>query len=224
MRHGLNGYPDPVISFRPTVQSQMKITTVSIMSAAVGLAALGGCSESPRATKSTARATIHLNRTTPAVLAHDGQEFSESEFRVFKATQELMLKSRLVLSMALRNRPGLMPIIKSHVRDGDAVQWLQGIIKVEFPGDAELMSVSCTLDDPKAAAAVLVAVVDSYKTEVADNEADQKRARFAEVDQAVVEHEQDIRNKRQELRNLASEVGSVDPEAVASGHKPFIPS
>ena len=134
------------------------------------------------------------------------------------------MKSRLVLSMALRNRPGLMPIIKLHVANGDAVQWLQGNIKVEFPGDAELMSVSCTLDDPKAATAVLDAVVDSYKTEVVDNEADEKRSRFAQVDQAVVEHEQDIRNRRQELRNLASEVGSVNPEANARGSRRFIPT
>ena len=59
------------------------------------------------------------------------------------------------------------------------------------------------------------AIVDSYKTEVVDVEAEQKRTRFSEVDRAAIEKDQDIRAKRQELRNLANEAGAVDPDSLA---------
>ena len=73
------------------------------------------------------------------------------------------------------------------------------------------MVVSLTLPNRDMATALVAAVVNSYKTEVVDFEADQKRARFSKVNRAVVKKDQDIRNKRQELRNLVTKVGSVDP-------------
>ena len=70
--------------------------------------------------------------------------------------------------------------------------------------------------DPRAATALVNAIVDSYKTEVVDAEADQKRARFSELDRAAIDLEQDLRNKKQELRNLVSPLTgrSIDYELL----------
>ena len=87
------------------------------------------------------------------------------------------------------------------------------MIKVQFLEDAEIMSVSVTLHDPKAAAALVNAVVDSYKIEVVDAEREYAQRRFNQLADACVEKEDDIRKKREQLRMLSSDAGNADPEA-----------
>jgi hypothetical protein len=190
----------------------------AIIPVALWAALLCGSATGAPADKYTATATIHIGASTPTILERNRQEYSEKEYQLFKKTQRAKLTSRRVLTAALRDKPELMKLASAELRmrSGDPVRWLQKIVKVELPDDTELMSVSITLGDPKAATALVNAVVDSYKTEVVDAEAEQKRARFAELDRAVVELEQDLRNKKQELRSLAAPPGrsSVDSELL----------
>ncbi len=46
---------------------------------------------------------------------------------------------------------------------------------MSFPGDAEIMEVSLTADDPAEAATLVQAVVDAYLREVVNTDADRKR-------------------------------------------------
>jgi hypothetical protein len=178
----------------------------AILIVALWAAMFCGAAKGATTGKYTATALIHLHATAPTVLERDRQEYSERVYQLFKKTQRIKLASRLVLTRALRDKPELTKLATGalQVRGGDPVRWLQKIVKVEFPDDGELMSVSITLGDPRAATALVNAIVDSYKTEVVDAEADQKRARFSELDRAAIDLEQDLRNKKQELRNLVS--------------------
>ncbi len=190
----------------------------AIVLVALWAAMLCGSAQGAPTDKYTATALIHVSGTQYTLLERDRRGFSERVYRLYKKTQQQKLTSRFVLTRALRDKPELMklPSVDSRIHSGDPIRWLQKIVKVEFPDDGEIMSVSITLGDRKAATALVNAVVDSYKMEVVDAEAEQSRARFSELDRTAVELEQDLRNKMQELRNLAAPSGkrSVDYELL----------
>jgi hypothetical protein len=130
---------------------------------------------------------------------------SEKEFDTYKKTQRLLVKSRFLLIAALRKpEVAKLPSVQAESKSGDAVRWLGSILRVEFPDDANLMSISVSLDDPKEAAALAKAVVDSYMSDVVNMEQDRKRSRLNELERVAAETELDIRNKKQVLHEILS--------------------
>ena len=145
-------------------------------------------------------------------------------FEIYKRTQAELVRSRFVLVHAVRSlrkqQSDKNAHIPAEISEGrDPVAWLRERLSVNFPGNAEIMQVSVACTDPKEAQTLVNAVADAYKTAVVDAEADLQRARYAELDRACVEKEQDIRNRRQELRNLTTEVGSVDSDTLRERQK-----
>ncbi len=136
-------------------------------------------------------------------------------FDIYKSTQEQLLLSRFVLMAALR-KPEVyrIPAIRDAQQNGDPVDWLMRRVSVYFPGRAEVMAVSVTRDDPAEAQTLVKAVVDSYLTEVVNVERDQKRQRVTELDSVCATKEDDLRKKRQEMRVLGLEAGSVETEVL----------
>ena len=118
------------------------------------------------------------------------------------------MKSRFVMLAVLR-KPEVAKLLDvqavQHV--ADAVRWLQSLVKVEFPGDAEIMTVSVTTGDPHESTTLARAVVDAYFREVVEAERDQKRQRLNELDRAYVEKETEIRGKMEDLQKLAETLG-----------------
>ena len=167
--------------------------------------------------KYTACASILIARSEREFMAdYRNGSTREREYHVYRARQEQNLLSRLVITKALRDRPEFVKYFKGV---DDPVAWLRHRLSVSFPGNAELMQVSLTLADKEKAKALVNAVVDAYISEVVDRESEQKRHRFSEVDGAVVETDQDIRNKRQELIGLGKELGSLDPDILKERQK-----
>ncbi len=144
----------------------------------------------------------------------------KDRFEIYKSTQTQLVTSRFVLMAALRN-PAMakLPIIKREQEKRDPVIWLQKHIGVGFPGRAELMDVSITRDDPDEAALIVREVVDAYLHEVVNTESDRKHMRLSELDKAVSEKEQDIRSRREELKKLATELGTSATENLTLKQK-----
>jgi capsular polysaccharide biosynthesis protein len=157
--------------------------------------------------KFTAYAIIYIAAGNATVLGREVGTTDMNAYNLYRGTQEQKLLSRTVLVRALRNRPDLDAYVRG---DDDPCDWLSNHLSVTFPEKSELMVVSLRLANPEAAVALVNAVVDSYKAEVVDFEAERKRVRFSQVDKACIDKEQDIRNKRQELKNLVTDVGTVD--------------
>jgi chromosome segregation ATPase len=117
---------------------------------------------------------------------------------------------------ALRKRDvAKLASVQEAQKSGDVVRWLASMVKVDFPGDAEIMSVSVTRNDPREAATLVQAIVDAYMTDIVDSERNQKRVRLAELDRAFIEKETDLRVKREDLKKLADTLGTVEKETLS---------
>jgi hypothetical protein len=150
----------------------------------------------------TATSTLRVAWQAPTLLGRTARAVSHEEFQAYKKTQRLLLKADFVLRAAL-TKPGVAKL--AGVRnERDPVRWLGDIIKVTFPDDAEIMSVSCTRKDPHEAKILTKAVVDSYMSEVVLAEAGSKRDRCSELDKIVAEKEQELRRKLETLNKLGT--------------------
>lgn len=156
----------------------------------------------------------------PLAFAGEGQLVDRDRFEIYKNTQSQLVTSRFVLLAALRNREMYkLPSVQAEQQKGDPVQWLQGMVKVTFPGNAELMRVSVTRNDPQEAMTVVRSVVDAFLTEVVNAERDQKMQRIVELDKACTGKETEIRCKREDLKRLAATLGTSDTETLSVQQK-----
>ena len=193
--------------------------SVVLLAAACVIPAAGFAADGPGA-KYTATGLLRVNRQTPFIMFPPAHQDSEQEYEIYKRTQEQLLKSRFVMLAALR-KPEVAKLLDvqavQHV--ADVVRWLQSLVKVEFPGDAEIMTVSVTTGDPHESAALARAVVDAYLTEVVNAERDQKRQRLSELDRAYAEKETEIRGKLEDLKRLAETLGVSDTQTLTLKQK-----
>ena len=172
----------------------------------------------------TATAVLQVRFETPTVAGATpgGAQAIDppDRFEIYKATQQQLLVSRFVLAAALRDREvAKLPSIRREQRTGDPVRWIKGQLRVTFPGDAEIMEVSLTAENPEEAATLVKAVVDAYLHEFVNTDVDRRRLRLAELDRAVSEKEQDIRARREELKKLATELGTSTTENLTLRQK-----
>lgn len=193
----------------------MRTSKMAVVLAAACVVIVAGCDEHGIGGKYTATSVLRINLREPVLLGETASRLSEKEYEIYKNTQRQLVTSRFVLLAALR-KPDVakLPAVQAEQQSGDPVRWLEKTIKVEFPGDAETMSVSVIRCDPKEAATLARAVVDAYLTEVVNAERDQKRQRCSELDRAYAEKESEVRAKREDLKKLAEQLGASDGEAL----------
>jgi predicted transcriptional regulator len=149
----------------------------------------------------------------PDLSSAEAIQAARDRFTIFGATQAQLVVSRFVLQAALRDpKLARLPSIRHAAAKGDAVVWLQHQLQVSFPNKAELMEVSFSSDDPKEAAAVVNAVVDTYLKEVMGSERDRKLARSREGDRELLKIATKLQVKRAELQKLTEGGAKSTPE------------
>ncbi len=174
--------------------------------------------------KYTASAYLMIRMQERPIAFRTDNELSDASahdrFEIYKRTQQQLITMRLVLVAALRNPTvAKLPSIRHAQETGDPVKWLQSRLRVSFPGNAEIMEVSLTADDPDEAATLVREVVDTYMREIVNAQLEQKRQRLSELDRAFTEKEQEIRSRRKTLKKLASELGTSATEALTTKQK-----
>ena len=171
----------------------------------------------------TATAMLLVRFETPTIAGANpaaAQEWTRDRFEIYKATQQQLLVSRFVLVAAMRDpQVAELRSIRREQETRDPVRWLKSQLRVTFPGDAEIMEVSLTAENPQEAATLVQAVVEAYLHEVINTDVDRRRMRLAELDRAVSEKEQDVRSRREELKKLATELGTSSTEALTLKQK-----
>ena len=198
----------------------MKTRAALVLVAAACMIPAAGFSADRPGAKYTATGLLRISRQAPFIIFPPAHQDSEQEFETYKKTQEQLLKSRFVMLAALRKpEVAKLPDVQTVQHVADAVRWLQSLVKVEFPGDAEIMTVSVTTGDPHESATLARAVVDAYFREVVEAERDQKRQRLNELDRACVEKETEIRGKLEDLKKLAETLGVSDSETLTMKQK-----
>jgi chromosome segregation ATPase len=146
-----------------------------------------------------------------SILSSNAQRADEVEYGLFKNTQKQLITSRFVLAAALK-KPEDSPIFHLAIlkKQADPVAWIMRHLSVSFPGNAEIMEVSISAYDPKDAADIVTAAVDAYMSEIVDFEKDRRRQRLSELDRLMADKEQDVRDKRGELKQLADQLGTAE--------------
>jgi polysaccharide biosynthesis transport protein len=164
-------------------------------------------------TQYTATAYLRVAYQEKAIVFASGQQPYEAEYEIFKNTQMQYVQSRFVLLSALR-KPEESPISRLSIlkEQKDPITWLMTKLKISFPGKAEFMKIEMTTDNAKEAADIVSAVVSAYLTEVVDDEKDKRRQRVSELDRLYTDKDQEVRNKRNDLKTLAEQLGTAETE------------
>ena len=164
----------------------------------------------------TATASLQLARCEPRVLSRDAKTFDAAEFESFCDLQQSFIKSRFVITAALRDpRLKNRPCVLSEDAKHNTIAWLTGEIHVNFPAkNAGIMRVSASEPDREDAAAIVNAVVDAYMTEVVNFDREQRRMRLTELQQIAVERESEVREKREQLKRELESSGFGDEETM----------
>jgi polysaccharide biosynthesis transport protein len=139
---------------------------------------------------------------------HDGI----NTFDVYKRTQRQLLRSPSVLQAVLQHKAvSDLPLV---TRQLDPLTWLQSIVAVTYPDDAEIMNVSVRCEDQKTAEALADTIVEVYLRDVVLVERQQKVSRITNLEKAQIETEGSLRSKREEMRRTADIQGSGDSETL----------
>jgi capsular exopolysaccharide synthesis family protein len=137
---------------------------------------------------------------------------SASNFQLYRSTQQQMMKTPFVLNTALR-KEGISELAEL-VEAPSAMDWLQNSIKVEFPGNGEIMRASLETQNSDSCVKIINAVVEAYMEEVVLNERNDRLKRLNSLEKVYSEAEQKVRTKRSELRALATALGTSDTDSL----------
>lgn len=197
----------------------MKTKIVAVVFVIVCLAVCVGFLAYMLRAKYTAISYLRIGREEPFLVNSPPHLDSEKEFEAYKETQRQLVKSRFVLLAALRKpEVAQLPSVKAVQENGDAVQWLERLVKVEFPGHVEIMSVAVTRDDPDEATTLGRAIVAAYLSEVVDAERDTRRQRIDSLDKVYMDMANELRTKMEDFSKLKKEIADVGNENVPYPH------
>lgn len=135
-----------------------------------------------------------------------------SDFKLYKNTHQQLLITPFVLNAALRNDElKALPEINTQP---DPIFWLQKSLVVKYPGDGEIMQITLETESPTACVKIINGVVDAFMQEVVMNERNDRLTRLNNLERVYAEAEVKVRNKRSELKSLASSLGTSDTESL----------
>lgn len=164
--------------------------------------------------KYTASAYVQVNSSGERLVFEtaDNAPGNANSFKLFKSTQQQLLLTPFVLNTAMRAEGiGSLPEVRAQV---DPVGWLQEEVKITFPADGEIMKVSLETASPTSCVKLVNAVVDAYMTEVVMSEREERLKRLDNLERVHAEAESKVRNKRTELKSLASALGTGDTDSL----------
>lgn len=137
---------------------------------------------------------------------------ANSGFDIYKRTQRQLVRSPLVLGAALQRKSiSGLPLVTQQT---DPLGWLQKIVTVTYPDEAEIMQINVRCEDRHVAETLADTVVDVYLKDVVYKEREEKLSRIESLKKAESETEASLRKKRGDLRLLADTLGTSDSEAL----------
>ena len=167
------------------------------------------------APKYTATAQVYVSSSTPKLMP-DGTHDDSRGFSTYIKTQAARIKSRFVLSAALKKEAvQALAIIKEQP---DPLIFLEEELTTATGENSEFITVSMIGADPAAVTTIVKAVVDAYLDEVVKVEQNRKTQRLAELDKVRAQINEKVRLKKDAFRKLADELGSIDKDAITQKH------
>lgn len=165
--------------------------------------------------KYTARAMLHVNSTQPRILLKVGE--NESDYMAYQRTQLALLKSRLVLGTALKDpEVAKLEIVAQKV---DPIEWLEKELQVDFASGSEILRISINGEKPREPMLLVNAVTQAYMDEIVDVETKQRRERYDLLKETWNRYQENLKEKRKELKRLTELAGSDDKKTIANIHQ-----
>lgn len=158
------------------------------------------------------KATAMVRMAGPSGLIETRFESSSAQ-REFRATQQELLRMPHVLKRALET-----PAVKDlglFGSDPDSIEDLSDILVVELPRSSEILRISVQHDRADVAFMLVNAVTEAYLQEVRRAHDEDIQKRLAILDQLHTAAEARLAKAWDELKPLASRLGSGDPTTVS---------
>jgi len=160
----------------------------------------------------TATGYLRIASSEPKLVSSPGPQGGTADFEVYKRTQKELILGRYVLNAALRSpKAAEIPHVRKHL---DPVVWLAEEIKVDFPGNAEIMSISMSGEKAEEIATLVNAVVDAYQHEVVLVEKNLRMDKLDTLEKVARDAEEKSRRGRADLHRLADTLGTGDAQAL----------
>ena len=196
-------------------------TALILFCAAAGATALW----TYQGSKYTAVAIIRVRSREPRFLFQTSHQTEEDDFETYKNTQQMLLRSRFVLTAALRpqieteldilrNDPKKRAKLDILLKE-DPVSWLAEELKVNSSAKSEIIEVSLTGYNKDEVTAIVNAVVDAYMKEVVDLERKERNIRLTELRDLHQEKDAELRKKRTVKNSLANDLGLDNGAALS---------
>jgi capsular exopolysaccharide synthesis family protein len=167
--------------------------------------------------KSTAQALLHVD-SVPQFLIFQNQQ-ARATFQIYQKTQIALVKTRLVLTAALRNEEvsRLSKIRELDAQGGEtkALEWLEHELQVDFSIGPEILRIAMTGDRPQELRVIVDAVKEAYLTKIPEKDRKGRKEQLERIKELYVIWEKNVENKRNDINSKSKELNTTDPATIA---------
>jgi uncharacterized protein involved in exopolysaccharide biosynthesis len=145
-----------------------------------------------------------------------------TDFDGYKRTQAAMIKSRMVLSAALRKHVdpknpasptiGQLRLLKDQP---DPVSWLEEHLVADYASEPEILTISLSGGDPEELVPIVNTITHVYLEDVVDKERLDRLQWLDKLNGIYKTYRDRLENKRRDLRVLADAAGANDPANIS---------
>ncbi len=146
------------------------------------------------------------------VIVFENAKQRSTEFLTYRDTQKGFIKSRGVLTAALRD-PRISEC-RTMSTVGHPVEWLMKELKVDEQISPEFLKISLQGEYPEDLALIVNAVKDSYLNEVVYNERNKRIENLRKAEESHRDVDKRVRAAQANIERLATHLGSVDPKLL----------
>lgn len=146
------------------------------------------------------------------IIVFENAKQRSTEFLTYRDTQKGFIKSRGVLTAALRDPK--VAECRTMRTVGHPVEWLMKELKVDEQISPEFLKISLQGEYPEDLALVVNAVKESYLNEVVYNERNKRIENLRKAEESHRDVDQRVRAAQTNIERLATHLGSVDPKLL----------
>lgn len=160
--------------------------------------------------KYVSKSTLLVSTVKPKIVFETLE--NSMDFPTYQKTQVALIQSRMVLGAVLRDpKVAQLQTVREQL---DPMEWLEKDLKVEFPFNSTVLSVSMSGDNPADLAVIVNMVTDKYMELVVDDEKRLRRKRLEELQTVLEKETARLRELRDQLRNRTVNVGSSNEKTL----------
>ena len=181
---------------------------------AAALVAAGAWVTVPPA-KYRADGAIRVSQVPPRIMPRATPQ--QTDYLTFQKTQTALITGRGVLKEVI-NDPEVarLPTIREvTAQQNDPTDWLAKQVSADFAKGSEILTVSMNGDLPKDIAVIVNKIIEQYMKRVDVDGSGERKNRIEKLRALWDRYQQDLKQKRTTMRQLAVEAGSDDKATLA---------